>query len=416
MDAFLARTSRMTPQVFLKSPRGVRLQRQGVGVPVTEKVLTYIEQRRMYTMATQEVLGSNIPLVASASTPDEALDQGFYQAIETINAFAITLGINRAMTWSLDRMTHGWGKGLTHELTHDQKMWRNFALSAPLFAYLAGIEFFTPLLRNMLTLKRTQEVEFSKITSVSHSKNSKESKEDKQKRLHSNAHQTLVKQRMAEYVKLCKRDVAIMLPTALGLLGVGLMGMKHQWKMPKIHLDTPQLLKHVLGPEHPQEAGLKKMVRQGTQQFVSNVFGAETYNKKNGKIDLLEECLLPQGDWEQASRLLIGVVFALPTYIALWLYSRDDVEKPEIGMRAMAYLVANILFPNAVENWVSKHIKPDAHIPYVGGKKNIELLAGTLAGSVLYALLPMLIIRLTRPWRAKRAEEKQARQGKSAVT
>jgi hypothetical protein len=175
-------------------------------------------------------------------------------------------------------------------------------------------------------------------------------------------------------------------------------------------------LKHVLGPEHPQEAGLKKMVRQGTQQFVSNVFGAETYNKKNGKIDLLEECLLPQGDWEQASRLLIGVVFALPTYIALWLYSRDDVEKPEIGMRAMAYLVANILFPNAVENWVSKHIKPDAHIPYVGGKKNIELLAGTLAGSVLYALLPMLIIRLTRPWRAKRAEEKQARQGKSAVT
>ena len=68
-----------------------------------------------------------------------------------------------------------------------------------------------------------------------------------------------------------------------------------------------------------------------------------------------------------------------------------------------------------MENWVSKHIKPDAHIPYVGGKKNIELLAGTLAGSALCALLPMMMIRLTRPWRAQRAEEKQARKAKQAV-
>jgi hypothetical protein len=98
------------------------------------------------------------------------------------------------------------------------------------------------------------------------------------------------------------------------------------------------------------------------------------------------------------------------------LYSRDDVEKAEIAVRAVAYALANVLFPNTVENWVSKHIKPDAHIPYVGGKKNIELLAGTLAGSALCAILPMIMIRLTRPWRAQRAEEKQARQGKSAVT
>ena len=426
MDAFPSTSTWTHPPALLKTKQGGHLQRQGLGVPVTEKVLTYIEQRRMYTMATQEVLGSNIPLVAVTSTPDEALDQGFYQAVETLNAFALAVGINWCMKKLLEKMSGSWGKklskGVIKELTHDQKMWKNFALSAPLFAYLAGMEFFTPLLRNMITLKRTQEVEFSKITSLNKKqdqKESQESKEDKDQRLHSGTHQDVVKKRMAEYVTLSKRDFAIMLPTALGLLGVGLMGMKHNWKMPKVYLDTPKLLEVVLGKKQAQEAGIKKFLRQGVDQFMNNLFYTDKqpqkYFDQKGKLDLVEEFLLPDGDWTQANRLLVALVFALPTYTALTLYSRDDVEKAEIAVRAVAYALANVLFPNTVENWVSKHIKPDAHIPYVGGKKNIELLAGTLAGSALCAILPMIMIRLTRPWRAKKAEEKQARQAKHAV-
>jgi hypothetical protein len=275
----------------------------------------------------------------------------------------------------------------------------------------------------MITLKRTQEVEFSKITSLNHKKSkvtSKQSKEDEKQRLHSNQHQTLVKQRMAEYVTLSKRDFAIMLPTALGLLGVGLMGMKHNWKMPKLYLDTPKLLEVVLGKKQAQEAGVKQFLRQGVDQFMNNLFATEKqpqkYFEQNGKLDLVEEFLLPDGDWTQANRLLVALVFALPTYTALTLYSRDDVEKAEIAVRAVAYALANVLFPNAVEGFIDKHIKEDSYIRFIGGKNNIKLLAGTLAGSALCALLPMLMIRLTRPWRAKRAEEKQARQGKSAVT
>jgi hypothetical protein len=427
MDAFPARTSRMTPPVFLKSPQGVRLQRQGVGVPWTQSLLNTIHEKPMLKMTIQEVLGSNIPLVAVTSTPDEALDQGFYQAVETLNAFALAVGINWCMKKLLEKMSGTWGKGLSEDgvkiLTHDQKMWRNFALSAPLFAYLAGMEFFTPLLRNMITLKRTQEVEFSKITSLNHKKSkvtSKQSKEDEKQRLHSNQHQTLVKQRMAEYIALSKRDFAIMLPTALGLLGVGLMGMKHHWKMPKLYLDTPKLLEVVLGKKQAQEAGVKQFLRQGVDQFMNNLFATEKqpqkYFEQNGKLDLVEEFLLPDGDWTQANRLLVALVFALPTYTALTLYSRDDVEKAEIAVRAVAYALANVLFPNAVEGFIDKHIKEDSYIRFIGGKNNIKLLAGTLAGSALCALLPMLMIRLTRPWRAQRAQEKQARQGKSAVT
>ena len=132
-------------------------------------------------------------------------------------------------------------------------------------------------------------------------------------------------------------------------------------------------------------------------------------------MDLVEEFLLPNGDWTQGSRLLVALVFALPTYTALSLYSRDDVEKTEITMRGVAYAIANVLFPNAVEGFLDKHIKEGTHIPFIGGKKNIELLGGILAGSALYAILPMMMIRLTRPWRAKKAEEKQARQAKHAV-
>ncbi len=425
MDAFPSTSTWTHPPALLKTKQGGHLQRQGLGVPVTEKVLTYIEQRRLYTMATQEVLGSNIPLVAVTSTPDEAMDQGFYQAVETLNAFALAVGINWCMKKFVEKLSTTWGKelgkGVIKELTHDQKMWKNFALSAPLFAYLAGMEFFTPLLRNIITLKRTQEVEFSKITSLNHQKekNRKEPSEEEKQRLHSNQHQTLVKQRMAEYIALSKRDFAIMLPTAFALFGVGLMGMKHHWKMPKLYLDTPKLLEVVLGKKHAQEAGVKQFLRQGVDQFMNNLFYTDKqpqkYFDQKGKLDLVEEFLLPDGDWTQANRLLVALVFALPTYTALTLYSRDDVEKAEIAVRAVAYALANVLFPNTVENWVSKHIKPDAHIPYVGGKKNIELLAGTLAGSALCALLPMMMIRLTRPWRAKKAEEKQARQAKHAV-
>jgi hypothetical protein len=426
MDAFPARTMRMTPQAFLKAPKGAPLQRQGAGVPWTQSLLNKIHEKPMLKMTIQEVLGSNIPLVAVTSTPDEAMDQGFYQAVETLNAFALAVGINWCMKKFVEKLSTTWAKGLSEDgvkiLTQDQKMWRNFALSAPLFAYLAGMEFFTPLLRNIITLKRTQEVEFSKITSLNHKKSkvtSKQSKEDEKQRLHSNQHQTLVKQRMAEYIALSKRDFAIMLPTAFALFGVGLMGMKHHWKMPKLYLDTPKLLEVVLGKKHAQEAGVKQFLRQGVDQFMNNLFYTDKqpqkYFDQKGKLDLVEEFLLPDGDWTQANRLLVALVFALPTYTALTLYSRDDVEKAEIAVRAVAYALANVLFPNTVENWVSKHIKPDAHIPYVGGKKNIELLAGTLAGSALCALLPMMMIRLTRPWRAQRAEEKQARQAKHAV-
>lgn len=422
MDAFPARTMRMTPQTFLKAPQGAPLQRQGAGVPWTQSLLNTIHEKPMLKMTIQEVLGSNIPLVAATSTPDEALDQGFYQAIETLNAFALAVGINWCMKKFVEKLSTTWGKelgkGVIKELTHDQKMWKNFALSAPLFAYLAGMEFFTPLLRNIITLKRTQEVEFSKITSLNHQKgkNRKEPSEEEKQRLHSNGHQTLVKQRLAEYIALSKRDFAIMLPTAFALFGVGLMGMKHHWKMPKLYLDTPKLLEVVLGKTHAQEAGIKKFLRQGVNQFMNSLFYTEKqpqkYFEHNGKMDLIEEFLLPDGDWTQANRLLVALVFALPTYTALTLYSRDDVEKAEIGVRAVAYALANVLFPNAVEGFIDKHIKKDSYIRFIGGKNNIKLLAGTLAGSLLYALLPMLIIRLTRPWRAKRAEEKQARQAK----
>ena len=418
MEAFLSSSKLTNIPALQKTKQGAILQRQGVGVPVTEQVLTYIGQHPMLEMTSQEVLGSNIPLVASASSPDEAVDQGVFQAAETLNSFGISILINKGMQKLLEAPSNTWGKGVAKELTHDQKMWRNFALSAPLFAWLAGIEFFTPLLRNMITLKRTQEVEFSKITNLHNKKDKKkaeEYKEDKQERLHSETHQDAVKKRMAEYIKLSKRDFAIMLPSALGLFGLGLMGMKHNWKMPKVHLDTPKLLEKALGKEQAEEAGVKKVVRQGTNQLMSNLFGAEKYAEQHGKMDLVNEFILPNGDWTKGSRLLIALVFALPTYMALSVYSRDDIEKTEIAIRGMAYGIANVLFPNAVEGFLDKHIKDDTHIPGIGGKKNVELLGGILAGSALYAILPMLMIRLTRPWRAKKAEEKQARQAKNAV-
>ena len=422
MEAFLSSSKLTNIPAVPKTKQGAILQRQGVGIPITEQVLTYIGQHPMLEMTSQEVLGSNLPMVASASSPDEAVDQGVFQAAETLNAFGISILINRGMQALLKKPSESWGKdlgkGVAKELTHDQKMWKNFALSAPLFAWLAGIEFFTPLLRNMITLKRTQEVEFSKITNLKNKKTQKkseESKEDKHQRLNSQTHQDLVKARMAEYIKLSKRDFAIMLPTALGLFGLGLMGMKHNWKMPKVHLDTPKLLEKALGKERAEEAGVKKVLRQGTNQLMSNLFGAEKYEKQHGKMDLVNEFILPNGDWTKGSRLLVALVFALPTYMALSIYSRDDIEKTEIAIRGMAYGIANVLFPNAVEGFLDKHIKDDTHIPGIGGKKNVELLGGILAGSALYAILPMLMIRLTRPWRAKKAEEKQARQAKNAV-
>ena len=410
---------------MLKTKQGGHLQRQGAGVPWTQTLLDTLDKKPMLKMASQEVLGSNIPLVAAASSPDEAVDQGVFQAAETLNAFWLSTLINRGMQELLEKPSKTWGKelgkGVIKELTHDQKMWKNFALSAPLFAYLAGMEFFTPLLRNIITLKRTQEVEFSKITSLNHQKekNRKEPSEEEKQRLHSNQHQTLVKQRMAEYIKLSKRDFAIMLPTTFALFGLGLMGMKHNWKMPKVHLEPPKILEKFLGKEQAQEAGFKKLLRKGTDQFMNNLFYTDKqpqkYFDQKGKMDLVEEFLLPNGDWTQGSRLLVALVFALPTYTALSLYSRDDVEKTEITMRGVAYAIANVLFPNAVEGFLDKHIKEGTHIPFIGGKKNIELLGGILAGSALYAILPMMMIRLTRPWRAKKAEEKQARQAKHAV-
>ncbi len=422
MDAFPSTSRLVNSHALPKMKQGGLSQRQGVGIPWTQSLLNTLHDKPMWKMASQEVLGSNIPLVAATSTPDEALDQGFYQGIETLNAFAFAVVINKGMQALLKNPTDTWGKGIAKELTHDQKMWRNFALSAPLFAYLAGIEFFTPLLRNMITLKRTQEVEFSKITSLNQKKDktkSEESKKDKQERLHSNAHQDLVKKRMEEYMKLSKRDFAIMVPAALGLFALGVMGMKHNWKMPKVHLDTPKILEAVLGKEQAQEAGFKKMLRKGTGQFMNNLFATEKqpqkYFDQKGKMDLVEEFLLPNGDWTQASRLVVALAFGLPTYAALTVYSRDDVEKAEIAVRGITFAVANVLFPNAVEGFLDKHIKKDMHIPYIGGKKNIELLAGILGASVLYAILPMMMIRLTRPWRAKKAEEKQARQAKHAV-
>jgi hypothetical protein len=426
MDAFPSTSTWTHPPALLKTKQGGHLQRQGAAVPWTQTLLDTLHKKPMLKIASQEVLGSNIPLVAAASSPDEAVDQGVFQAAETLNAFWLSILINRGMQELLEKPSKTWGKelgkGVIKELTHDQKMWKNFALSAPLFAWLAGIEFFTPLLRNMITLKRTQEVGFSKITNLNNKKDQKksiESKEDKQERLHSETHQDLVKARMAEYIKLSKRDFAIMLPTAFALFGLGLMGMKHNWKMPKVYLEPPKILEKLLGKEQAREAGFKKLLRKGTDQFMNNLFYTDKqpqkYFDQKGKMDLVQEFLLPNGDWTQGSRLLVALVFALPTYTALSLYSRDDVEKTEIAMRGVAYAIANVLFPNAVEGFLDKHIKEGTHIPFIGGKKNIELLGGILAGSALYAILPMIMIRLTRPWRAKKAEEKQARQAKHAV-
>jgi hypothetical protein len=426
MEAFLSSSKLTNIPAVPKTKQGAILQRQGAGIPWTQSLLNTIHKEPVLKMASQEVLGSNIPLVASSSSPDEAVDQAVWQSTETLNAFGITILINKGMQALLKKPSESWGKdlgkGVAKELTHDQKMWRNFALSAPLFAWLAGIEFFTPLLRNMITLKRTQEVEFSKITNLNNKKDKKksqESKKDKEERLHSETHQDLVKARMAEYIRLSKRDFAIMFPTMLGVFALGLMGMKHNWKMPQLHLDTPKVLETVLGKKQAQEAGIKKFLRQGSDQFMNNMFATEKqpqkYFDQKGKIDLVEELLLPNGDWMQGSRLLIALTFALPSYVALSMYSRDDIEKTEIAIRGIAYGIANVLFPNAVEGFLDKHIKDDTHIPGIGGKKNVELLGGILAGSALYAILPMLMIRLTRPWRAKKAEEKQARQAKNAV-
>ena len=417
MYAFSSSTALKQYPVSFKMKQGV-LQRQGTGIPVTEQVLNYIGKHPMLEMASQEVLGSNVPLVASSSSPDEAIDQGVFQAAETLNAFGVTILINKGMRKIINNTSHTWGKEAGQELTHHQVMWKNFALSAPLFAWLIGVECFTPLLRNMITLKRTQELEFSKITNVKSQKGlqkNEESQKAKEKRLNSDEHQDKVKERMAEYIKLSKRDFSIMLPTAAGLFGVGLLGMKHHWKMPELHLDTPDLLEKLLDKEHSKEAGIKKVLRRATNQFMSNMFGSEKYAQNKGKMDLVKEAILPNGDWTQGSRLLIALVFALPTYIALSAYSRDDVEKTEIVIRALAYVIANVLFPNAIEGFLDKTIKEDTYIRYIGGKKNISLLSSTLAGSILYAILPMFMIRVTRPWRAKKVEEKKALQNQKVA-
>ncbi len=399
----------VSPSIASKT-KGNQLQRQGIH-PWTESLITRIRSNDMTKMASQEILGSNVPLVLGASTVNEAIDQGVFQAAETFNAFGISLAINRTMKDIVAEQSEKWGKGRNHTLTDNQKMWERFTLSMPLFAWLVGVEFFTPLLRNMITLKRTQELEFTKITSIKDKKgvpsSPQENEEEKKERLQSNEHQSNVHQKMAEYQKLVKRDFMITIPSALALFGIGMMGLKHNWKMPKLTLDTPQLLNKVLGEAHPNEHGLKKGIRNGVNKFVGNLFGSEHYEAHKGRLDLINEALLPNGDWLKVSPLMTTLVFALPTYIALSTYSRDDVEKSEIWMRAFAYALANLVFPNAVETFVKRTVKKGTYIKGIGGHENIALVARLLTSTILYSGLPLLATRLTRPWRAKHLQEKQ---------
>ena len=400
----LSKSAWVKPPQFNTLP-SKHMQRQGIH-PWTESLITGIRSHDMTKMATQEILGSNVPLVVGSSTVNEASDQGVFQAAETFNAFGVSLAINRTMKDFVDEHSETWGKGTHQSLTKDQEMWKRFTLSMPLFAWLVGVEFFTPLLRNMITLKRTQELEFTKITSIHNTSLPQETDKAKQERLQSDEHQASVNQKMAEYQALAKRDFLIAIPTALALFGVGMMGLKHNWKMPKLILDTPALLDKVLGKAHPQEQGMKKAIRSGVNKFVGNLFGSEQYEAHKGRLDLINEALLPNGDWLKVSPLMTTLVFAMPTYIALSAYSRDDVEKSEIWMRAGAYALANLVFPNAVETFVKRTVKEGTYIKGIGGHENIALVARLLTSTILYSGLPILATRLTRPWRAKHLQEK----------
>jgi hypothetical protein len=392
--------------------KSVTIQRQGTGpaLPWTVSLLNSIRENPINKSVLQEVFGSNIPLTLAASSVDEAKDQGLYQGLETLNGFGVTLLINLAMRKFVDAYTRHWGKGLNHVLSPEQIQWRKFTLSLPLFAWLIGVEFFTPLLRNMITLKRTQEVDFTKLTKVRDKNGRVTNQEDptlRKKHLQSKSHQALVQSKMQEYKDLAKRDWMLALPAALSLFGIGLMGMKHNWKMPKCYLDTPKILENILGKAHPHEPAFKKGIRNGVENFVSNLFDTQKYEAQKGKLNLIEEGLLEDGNWMKSGRLLTALVFALPTYLALYLYSRDGMEKPEIALRGVAYLVANVIFPNAVETFVNRHLPKHTHIPYIGGHQNISLLASLLVSTLSYTLLPVLIVRSTRPARLKHLEEQR---------
>jgi hypothetical protein len=390
-------------------PSSAKAARQRSGSdPFTVSLLNNINKYDMTQSAFREVFGSNIPLVASATTKDEAFDQGVLQTAETLNAFVVTLGINHLLREGV--------KNGVRQLNKNQALWQRFTTSMPIYAWLIGFEFFSPLLRNMITLQRTGVDTFAGITDVKKgalnqasksptqtNRDSNDSTKDPQKsnRLSEDA----IHQRMHEYQMLVVRDAAITLPAVGGLLGVGLLGMKHGWKMPHLTLDTPKALDCLLGKAQPNEHGLKKGVRKASSMLVENLFGSETYKAHSGRLDLVDQALLPDnGDWAKVSNLMSTLVWAMPTYMALAAYSRDDLEKPEIGMRAGAFIVANLIFPNAIKSFLEPRIK-GKHIPYVGGEKNISLLASLGLSTVLYTVLPVMASHMTRQYRRNAMEK-----------
>jgi|GEM_PF-5431125 len=233
----------------LKHNHPLRLkQRQGDAGASPMNLGQLISNNEMLKMAIQEVSGSNIPLVASASTPDEMVDQAVLQSSETINAFGFTVLLNLAMLKGIDHLAKEWIPKGEAALTRDQQMWRRFTASMPTYAWLVGFEFLSPLVRNMITLHRTQELDFSKITDVQAKKhNGKDSAEYKayvaKREIHKQTpnHQRLVKERMKEYKQLAIRDYLITLPVMAATTAVGLMGIRKNWAMPALHLDTPKL-------------------------------------------------------------------------------------------------------------------------------------------------------------------------------
>jgi hypothetical protein len=407
-------------------PSSAKAARQRSGSdPFTVSLLNNVNKYDMTQSAFREVFGSNIPLVVSATTKDEAFDQGVLQTAETLNAFVVTLGINHLLREGTEALKNDWGKEVKNGVRHlskNQALWQRFTTSMPIYAWLIGFEFFSPLLRNMITLQRTGVDSFAGITDAKKCAGSQVNrgsanalepashKPNDQNRLSEDA----IHQRMHDYQMLVVRDAAITLPAVGGLLGVGLLGMKHGWKMPHVTLDTPKALDSLLGKAHPNEHGLKKGIRKASSLLVENLFGSQAYRANKGRLDLVDQALLPDnGDWAKVSNLMSTLVWAMPTYMALAAYSRDDLEKPEIAMRAGAFVVANLIFPNAIKSFLEPRIK-GKHIPYVGGEKNISLLASLGLSTVLYTALPVMISHMTRQYRRNAMEKSnEAKQSKA---
>ncbi|MEB3206940.1 MAG: hypothetical protein VKK59_06305 [Vampirovibrionales bacterium] len=309
-------------------------------------ILTLLRSNNLLNSATKEFWGANVPHVTLVQSKNEMVDQAINQFGNLWWVFGVTYAFSKGFDHLLKKVVSKdviqagvkHAKALTFKKPH-QQAWYVLGKSLATYLFAGTYVMHSAFLRNWLTWKRTGAVNYTEMVGFQVNHTPQQVMKAKQS-AHHDIHRFL-------------KGMAIGLSAAVGVAGLtmGLVSKK---------VTFPKFLKGV--------------------------------NRHFG---------LPGGDYAKMKDLPLYFYWALPSYLSLFLGSRDPLEKKEVLWRAGGFGLAFMILPRTIEKWVNRAVKGKV-FKHVGSGKNVAFLAQLASGIVFYASLPTVLNLVFRKNRAQK--------------